>query len=75
MAQNFWIAIIGWSACFVVTIVISLMTVPKPANELTNLVYGHSDLPPDPEVPWFKRPVPLAMIVLAVLVIINIIFW
>lgn len=75
MAQNFWIAIIAWSACFVVTIVISLATKPKPASELTNLVYGHSDLPPDPPAPWFKRPVPLAMIVLAVLVIVNIIFW
>ncbi len=75
MAQNFWIAIIAWSACFVVTIIISLATKPKPASELTNLVYGHSDLPPDPAAPWFKRPVPLAIIVLAVLVIINIIFW
>jgi len=75
MAQNFWIAIIAWSVCFVVTIAISLATKPKPSSELTNLVYGHTDLPPDPQVPWFHRPIPLAIIVLAVLVVINVIFW
>jgi solute:Na+ symporter, SSS family len=26
MAQNFWIAILAWSACFVVTIAVSLAT-------------------------------------------------
>ena len=28
MAQNFWIAIIAWTTCFVVTIVVSLVTTP-----------------------------------------------
>ncbi|HEY1216154.1 MAG TPA: sodium:solute symporter family protein [Bryobacteraceae bacterium] len=75
MAQNFWIALIAWSACFLITIVISLATKPKPAKELTNLVYGHTEMPPAANVPWFQRPVPLAVIVLALLVVMNVIFW
>src|SRR5689334_1739163 len=30
MAQNFWIAICAWTACFLVTILVSLMTKPRP---------------------------------------------
>jgi SSS family solute:Na+ symporter len=75
MAQNFWIAIISWTACLIVTILVSLATAPKPETELHNLVYGFTDTPPEENVPWYKRPGPLAIIVLAVLVIFNIIFW
>jgi solute:Na+ symporter, SSS family len=75
MAQNFWIAIFSWSACFVVTILVSLVTAPKPEAELHNLVYGMTDLPHEAGAPWYKRPGPLAVVVLAVLVVMNIIFW
>ena len=47
MAQNFWIAIIAWTACFVVTIVVSLMTKPKPIGELKDLVWGATEMPED----------------------------
>src|SRR5213078_2343744 len=40
MAQNFWIAIFAWTTCFVVTILVSLATRPRPAAELEGLVYG-----------------------------------
>jgi solute:Na+ symporter, SSS family len=75
MAQNFWIAIISWTACLVVTILVTLVTKPKPEKELHNLVYGITAMPHEKGAPWFKRPGPLAIIVLAVLVIMNIIFW
>jgi SSS family solute:Na+ symporter len=75
MAQNFWIAIFAWSACFAVTIAVSLLTAPKPERELHGLVYGLTDLPRDPEEPWYRRPAPLALIVCVVLVILNVIFW
>jgi len=75
MAQNFWIAIIAFAACLVVTLAVSLVTRPKPEKELHNLVYGVTDLPPEPGVPWYKRPGPLAIVVLAVLVIFNAMFW
>ena len=40
MAQNFWIAILAWTTCFVVTIVVSLVTRPRPEADLKGLVYG-----------------------------------
>ncbi|HEX4748385.1 MAG TPA: sodium:solute symporter family protein [Bryobacteraceae bacterium] len=75
MAQNFWIAIMAFVACLVVTFVVSVLTKPKPESALHNLVYGVTDLPHEPNVAWYKRPIPLAVIVLAVLVVFNIIFW
>lgn len=75
MAQNYWIAIISWSMCLLITILISLFTRPKPVSELHNLVYGVTDIPHQGTAPWYKRPGPLALVVIAVLVIINIIFW
>jgi SSS family solute:Na+ symporter len=75
MAQNFWIAIMAFVACLIVTFVVSVLTTPKPESALHNLVYGVTDLPHEPNVAWYKRPVPLAVIVLAVLVVFNIIFW
>ncbi len=75
MAQNFWIAIISWCACLLVTFVVTLFTTPKPDSELHNLVYGVTDLPHEGAVVWYKRPWPLALMVIVVLLIVNIIFW
>ena len=75
MAQNFWIAIFAWTACFVVTIAGSVATRPRPASELAGLVYGLTPLPRDPGVRWFLRPGPLALVVGAVLVFLNLWFW
>jgi SSS family solute:Na+ symporter len=75
MAQSYWIAIISWTTCVVVTVLISLVTKAKPESELKNLVYGFTDVPPVNDAPWYKRPAPLAVIVIAVLVVVNLIFW
>ena len=75
MAQSFWVAIMGWSACLVLTFCISLVTKPKPEADLHNLVYGFTDIPKEENAPWYQRPGPLAIIVLAVLVVMNLIFW
>ncbi len=76
MAQNFWIAIVSWCACFLVTFLVSLVTTPKPEAELHNLVYGATaDLPAETDARWYKRPGPLAVIVIVVLVIFNVLFW
>jgi SSS family solute:Na+ symporter len=40
MGQAFWIAIIAWSSCFSITILVSLMTKPKPGSALIGLVYA-----------------------------------
>jgi SSS family solute:Na+ symporter len=75
MAQNFWIAIVSWSACLVVTVLVTSVTKPKPEDELHNLVYGVTNIPHEGEAPWYKRPGPLAIVVIGVLIIMNIIFW
>src|ERR1700722_11896083 len=74
MAQNFWIAIFAWSTCLLVTVVVSVISTPKPEAELHNLVYGLTQIPHE-EVPWYKRPAPLAVIVIAALVLLNLLFW
>ena len=74
MAQNFWIAIFAWSSCFIVTILASLASTPKSDSELHNLVYGITDIPHDSALPWYKRPAPLALVVCAALIVLNIAF-
>jgi SSS family solute:Na+ symporter len=74
MAQNFWIAIFAWSTCFLVTILVSLVTAPHPDSRLRGLVYGLTELPTEEGVPWYKRPVPLALVVIVALVFLNLIF-
>jgi SSS family solute:Na+ symporter len=75
MAQNFWIAIFAWSTCMLVTVLVSLLSQPKPQAELHNLVYGLTDIPHDAHLPWYKRPLPLAAVVIVALVLLNLIFW
>jgi SSS family solute:Na+ symporter len=75
MAQNFWIAIFAWSTCFLVTILISLATKPKPESELQNLVYGLTKIPREEGVSWYQRPAPLAVVVSIILIALNLVFW
>jgi solute:Na+ symporter, SSS family len=74
MAQTFWTAIVAFSTCVVVSIVISLMTKPRPDSELKGLVYSLTDKPVDSGIPFFKRPLTFALAVLAMTVLLNIIF-
>jgi SSS family solute:Na+ symporter len=73
MAQNFWISIVAFTACTLVTIVVSLLTKPKAEAELTGLVYGFTELKHDEGVSWYKRPVPLAIAIGALALFLN--FW
>jgi len=76
MAQNFWTAIFAWSACFVATIAISLVTSRnKSDEELKGLVYSLTPRQQDGRLPWLKRPATLGMIVLGLTAVLNIIFW
>src|SRR6185437_3086470 len=75
MAQNFYTAIWAFSICFVVTIVVSLMTAPRPDAELVGLVRSLTTIPEDEKLPWFRRPVALALIVIVILVTLNVIFY
>ena len=74
MAQNFWTAIWAWSACFVVTIAVSLVTRPHDEAQLAGLVYSLTPKIGGDKGPWYGSPVILGAIVLTATVILNIIF-
>jgi SSS family solute:Na+ symporter len=74
MAQNFWIAIMAWTVCFVMTIVVSLVTAPRPESELRGLVYGVTEIKHEHEDAWYKRPVPVAVAIAVLAIILNIVF-
>ncbi len=76
MAQNFWIAIFAWTTCFLVTILVSLATRPRPVAELEGLVYGVTKIPkPEENVPWYLRPAPLSVAAGVACILLNVIFW
>ena len=74
LAQTFWTAIVAWVTCFVVTILVSLATKPREADELRGLVYSLTPRPRDEELAWYARPWVLAVIVLALTLVLNLIF-
>jgi SSS family solute:Na+ symporter len=75
MAQNFWMAIVAWTTCFVVTIAVSLLTRPRPDNELVGLVYALTEKPHEGHLAWYQRPVALGIIVLLMTVALNFLFY
>lgn len=76
MAQNFWTAIFAWTACFVATIAISLLTARnKSDDELKGLVYSLTPRQQDGGLSWLKRPATLGVIVLGLTAVLNLIFW
>jgi SSS family solute:Na+ symporter len=76
MGQNFWMAIVAWTSCFILTVLISLATrQAKTDQELTGLVYSLTPKPKTEHEPWYKQPVTVGVIVLAITVLLNIIFW
>ena len=76
MAQNFWTAIMAWSACFLATIGISLATPRlKTDDELRGLVYALTPRQSDHGLTWYQRPATLGAVVLGLTLVLNILFW
>ena len=74
-SQAFNIAWISFVVCFIVTALISLVTRPKPENELVGLVYSLTPRQRDNNRIWYKNPIWLAVIVLIIMVFFNVIFF
>ena len=76
MAQNFWLASFAFTACLLLTIVISLATARTKTNEeLKGLVYSLTPKLKDEEQNWLLRPAVFGTILIVGCVILNIIFW
>jgi SSS family solute:Na+ symporter len=75
MAENMYRALWSWVICVAVTVVVSLLTRPKPVEELNGLVYGCTELPSEGHLPLWKRPIFYGGVSVALFVILQIIFW
>ena len=63
----------------VLSVVVSGVTKPKPAEELRGLVYSETpkeDLvdPKEATYPWYRRTIPLASIALVMVIVLNLMF-
>lgn len=74
MAQNFWTAIWAFSVNFVVTVIVTMMTRPRPESELVGLVYSLTPKPVEHHMAWYARPKVIAVGLIAMLITLNLIF-
>ena len=75
MAENLYRALWSLLICVGVTIVVSFFTAPKPASELTGLVWGRTVIPSEKQYPIYQRPVFWACGVAIFFVALQWIFW
>lgn len=76
MAQNFWTAIIAFTTSTSLTVIISLLTRQKKSDEeLKGLVYSLTPRTIQEDVPWYQKPVGLAIVVGVMCLILSILFW
>ncbi len=75
-AGNFWRAFIAFAAGALATYGVSLVTKPRPVEELRGLVYSETPKPEsDAHLPWYERPLVFGIFVLVLAVITNLLFW
>ena len=76
---SFWQAIIAFVTGVVVMVAVSLVTQPRPVAELQGLVWGQANRDAEADIDprdklWWRSPLLLAGVALAILVALNIIF-
>jgi SSS family solute:Na+ symporter len=75
MGQAFIVASVSWIVNFCTTIIVSLFTKPKPEEELRGLVYSLTEKPSYHQDKWYLKVVPLGLILIAITIILNMIFF
>jgi solute:Na+ symporter, SSS family len=75
LAEDMYRALWSWLVCVIVTVVVSLMTKPKPEAELEGLVYGASKIPEEHDDYWYQKPIVWAGIIAVLFVVLNVVFW
>jgi SSS family solute:Na+ symporter len=76
-AAAFWGAIAAFVADALVTVIVSMVTQPKPIEELQGLVYGmanESEALNQEESAWYRKPSVLAVGVLGLVVVLSLFF-
>jgi SSS family solute:Na+ symporter len=74
MAQNFYGAIVAFSANFIITVLVSLFTKPRPEAELVGLVHSLTPKPAQSHIEWWRRPEALAVVILLATLVLNLVF-
>jgi SSS family solute:Na+ symporter len=75
MGQAFIVASFSWTVNFFSTIIISLLTKPKPDEELKGLVYSLTKKEAVSQGKWYLNPVILGIVLLAVTIALNLYFF
>ncbi|HEY5056491.1 MAG TPA: sodium:solute symporter family protein [Acidobacteriaceae bacterium] len=74
-AENMFRALWSWLICVGVTVIVSLVTKPRPESELDGLVYGATVIPHDGATTLFQKPIFWAGVVAVGFCILQVIFW
>jgi len=75
LAQAMYQALWSCVTCVVVTVFVTLVTKPRPDEELRGLVYSLTDVPQEQHTSLLQRPAIWGAIALAIFVVLQIIFW
>jgi SSS family solute:Na+ symporter len=75
MAENLYRGLWSWLICVGVTVIVSLMTKPVPAEQLGGLVYGVTPIPHDGSKTLWQKPIFWAIVVITIFFILNLILW
>ena len=75
LAQAMWQALWSCVTCVAVTVFVTLVTKPRPDEELKGLVYALTEVPKEENTSWLHRPVVWGVAALVIFVVLQIIFW
>jgi SSS family solute:Na+ symporter len=75
LAQDMYQALWSCVTCIIVTVLVTLVTKPKPESELRGLVYSVTGIPREGKVGLLYRPAFWGALAIAILIALQIIFW
>ena len=75
LAQDMYQALWSCVTCVVVTVLVTLVTKPRPDEELRGLVYSLTEVAHEEHTNFLQRPLFWGIVALAALLVLQIIFW
>jgi solute:Na+ symporter, SSS family len=75
LAQAMYQALWSCVTCVAVTVLVTLVTKPRPDEELRGLVYSLTEVPREEYTSWLHRPIFWGALALVIFAVLQIIFW
>jgi len=75
LAQDMYQALWSCVICVTVTVLVTLVTKPRPDEELKGLVYSFTELQQEGSVGLIRRPAFWAAVAIAIFLVLQIVFW